>query len=128
MAGAARGYASAVVFARNFAVVALVALALVLIPGGGNGLDVMLTVLSLAFFTAIALLGIRLYRQYGMHLDSLTDSQRLVLYGAVGLAFLTFTATERMFSAGGAGVLAWLALLGACSFGVFWVFSRAREY
>jgi len=117
-----------VVLARNLAIVALVALAIVLIPGGGNGLDVMLTVLSLAFFTAIALLGVRLYRQYGFTLDSLTDRQRLVLYGAVGLAFLTFTATERLFDVGGAGVLAWLALLGACSFGVFWVFTQARQY
>lgn len=116
------------VLARNLAIVALVALAIVLIPGGGNGLDVMLTVLSLAFFTAIALLGVRLYRQYSFTLDSLTDRQRLVLYGSVGLAFLTFTATERLFNVGGAGVLAWLALLGACSFGVFWVFTQARQY
>ena len=116
------------VLARNLAIVALVALALVLIPGGGNGLDVTLTVLSLAFFTAIALLGVRLYRQNRFTLDSLTDRQRLVLYGAVGLAFLTFTATERLFDVGGAGVLAWLALLGACSFGVFWVFTQSRQY
>lgn len=115
-------------FARNFAIVALVALVLVLLPGGGEGLGVTLTVLSLAFFTAIALLGVRLYRQFGFHLDALTDAQRLVLYGAVGLAFLTFTATERLFDVGGAGVLAWLALLAACSFGVFWVFTQAREY
>ena len=116
------------VLARNFAIVALVALALVLIPGGGNGLDVALTVLSLAFFTAIALLGVRLYRQNRFTLDSLTDRQRLVLYGSVALAFLTFTATERLFDIGGAGVLAWLALLGVCSFGVFWVFTQARQY
>lgn len=114
--------------ARNFAIVALVALVIVLIPGGGNGLDVMLTTLSLAFFTAIALLGIRLYRQNRSALDGLTDRQRLVLYGSVALAFLTFTATERLFDVGGAGVLAWLALLGACSFGVFWVFTQARQY
>lgn len=116
------------VFARNFAIVALIALVFVLIPGGGNGLDVLLTVLSLGFFTAIALLGIRLYRQFRFNLDALTERQRLVLYGAVGLAFLTFTATERLFEVGGIGVLAWLALLGACSFGVFWVFAQAREY
>ncbi|MEX2195102.1 MAG: hypothetical protein WD844_07430 [Thermoleophilaceae bacterium] len=116
------------VFARNFAVVALVALVLVLIPGGGTGLDVALTFLSLAFFTAIALVGVRMYRQFGFQLDALTERQRLVLYGSVGLAFLTFTATERLFDVGGAGVLAWLALLGACSFGVFWVFTQARQY
>lgn len=116
------------VFARNLAVVALIALVIVLIPGGGGGLDVLLTVLSIAFFTAIAMLGVRLYRQYRLSLDALADRQRLVLYGAVGLAFLTFTATERLFDVGGIGVLAWLGLLGACSFGVFWVFTQARQY
>ena len=74
----------------------------------------MLTLLSIAFFTAIAVLGYRLYRQFSFELDSLTDRQRLVLYGAVGGAFLTFCATSRLFDTGGAGVFAWLALL-ACA-------------
>lgn len=115
-------------FARNLGIVALVALAIVLIPGGGSSLEVLLTLLSIVFFVAIALFGIRLYRQYRMSLDALTQQQRLVLYGSVGGAFLTFTATQRLFDAGGAGVLAWIGLLGACSLGVFWVFSQAREY
>lgn len=115
-------------FARNFAIVALIALVLVLVPGGGPALAVLLTLLSIGFFAAIALLGARLYREHRFSLDSLTDRQRLVLYGSVGAAFLVFTATRRLFDAGGAGVLAWLALLGACSFGVFWVFTRSREY
>lgn len=114
--------------ARNLAIVALVALAIVLIPGGGNGLDVILTVLSIAFFVAIALLGARLYREHHMSLDALTERQRLVLYGSVGLAFLTFAATQRLFDEGGLGVLAWLALLAGCSFGIFWVFTQARQY
>lgn len=116
------------VFLRNLAIVALIALGIVLLPGGDGGLDVLLTALSLAFFTAIALVGARLYREYRWNIESLPDRTRLVLYGSVGLAFLTFTATERLFDAGGLGVLAWLALLGACSFGVFWVVNQARQY
>lgn len=115
-------------FARNLAIVALVALAIVLIPGGGSGLDVLLTILSIAFFVAIAVLGARLYREHRMSLEALTPQQRGVLYGSVGLAFLAFAATQRMFDAGGLGVLAWLVMLGACSFGVFWVFTQARQY
>jgi hypothetical protein len=46
----------------------------------------------------------------------------------VALALLTFTATNRLFDEGGIGVLAWLALLGLCSYGVFWVYSRYRRY
>jgi hypothetical protein len=115
-------------FAWKLGVVALIALVLVVLPGGGSALDVALTLLTIAFFTAIALLGYRLYREHRFELDTLEPRQRLVLYGSVGLALLTFTATNRLFDEGGIGVLAWLALLGLCSYGVFWVYSRYRRY
>lgn len=108
--------------------VALVALALTALPGGGATLDVVLTLLSIAFFTAIALLGYRMYRQFSFELDSLADRQRLILYGAVGLAFLTFCATNRLFDVGGAGIVAWLALLGLCSYGLYRVWVQYRSY
>ena len=114
--------------AWKFGLVALVALAVFLLPGGGSGLEVLLTVLTIAFFVAIAVLGYRLYRQYRFELDSLEERQRLVLYCSVGLAFLTFTATNRLFDAGGAGILVWLALLALCSYGLFWVWTRYRRY
>ena len=114
--------------ARNLGIVALLALAIFLVPGGGNGLDVLLTVLSIGFFVAIGLLVARLYREHRFSLDSLTPQQRLVLYGSVGAAMLTFVGTRRLFDAGGVGVLVWLAVLGACSFGIFWVFTQARQY
>ena len=115
-------------FAWKLGVVALIALVLVVLPGGGSALDVALTLLTIAFFTAIALLAYRLYREHRFELDSLESRQRLVLYGSVALALLTFTATNRLFDEGGIGVLAWLALLGLCSYGVFWVYSRYRRY
>ena len=114
--------------AGKFAIVALVALALTVLPGGGPALGVASALLLIAFFVAIALLGYRLYRQLGFELDSLTDRQRLVLYSAVGLALLTFCASRRMFDLGGAGVLAWLALLGLCSYGVYWVWAQYSSY
>ena len=114
--------------AGKFGIVALVALVLTVLPGGGPALEVILTLLTIAFFTAIAVLGYRLYRQFSFELDSLSDRQRLVLYGAVGGAFLTFCATSRLFDTGGAGVFAWLALLGLCSYGVYWVWTQYREY
>jgi hypothetical protein len=114
--------------ALNFAIVAVVALGLFLLPGGGSALNVVLTILTIGFFVAIALLGYRLYRQYRFEIESLATADRLVLYSAVGAAFLTFTATNRLFNLGGVGVLAWLALLGAASYGGFWVFTRYRRY
>jgi len=115
-------------FAWKLGVVALIALALVALPGGGAALDIVLTALTIAFFAAIAFLGYRLYRQYRFELDTLQDNQRLVLYGSIGLALLTFTATDRLFDQGGAGVIVWLALLALCSYGIFWVWTRYRSY
>ncbi len=114
--------------AGKFAIVALVALLFTALPGGGRALDVLLALLTIAFFTAIALFGYRLYHQYRFQLDSLTERQRLVLYSSIGMAFLAFCATGRMFDAGGAGAVAWLALLGICSFGLYWVWTQYRSY
>ena len=114
--------------AWKFALVALVALVLTALPGGGSALNLVLTLITILFFTAIAVLGYRLYREHRFELDTLDTRQRLVLYGSVALAFLTFTATQRLFDQGGLGVLVWLALLGACSYGIFWVWTRYRSY
>jgi hypothetical protein len=112
----------------KFGVIALIALGLVVLPGGGNALDVVLTLLTIAFFTAIALLVYRLYRQYRFELESLDDALRLALYGSLGVAVLTFTATDRLFDAGGAGIIVWFALLALASYGLFWVWTRYRRY
>jgi drug/metabolite transporter (DMT)-like permease len=114
--------------AWKFGVVALVALALVVLPGGGNALDVMLTALTIVFFAAIALLVARLYRQYRLDIETLDSNIRLALYGSLAIALLTFTATDRLFDAGGGGVLAWFALLAVASYGLFWAWTRYRRY
>lgn len=114
--------------ALKFGIVLLVALAITVLPGGGPALSGLLTVLLLAFLVAIAMLGYRIYRENRFALDTLEPRVRLVLYGSIGLAFLTFTASERLFEAGGAGVLAWFALLALCSYGVYWAYLQSRTY
>jgi hypothetical protein len=115
-------------FAWKFGIVMLIALALVVLPGGGNALDVLLTALTIAFFAAIALLGARMYRQYRLDIDSLDPNIRLALYGSLAIALLTFTGTDRLFDAGGAGVIAWFALLSVASYGLYWAWTRYRRY
>lgn len=114
--------------AWKFGVIALVALVLVVLPGGGNALDVVLTALTIAFFAAIALLVARMYRQYRLDIESLDSSIRLALYGSLAIAVLTFTGTDRLFDAGGGGVLIWFALLALASYGLFWAWTRYRRY
>ena len=114
--------------AWKFGVIALVALVLVVLPGGGNALDVVFTALTIVFFASIALLVARLYRQYRLDIETLEPNVRLALYGSLAIAVLTFTATDRLFDTGGAGVLVWFALLGVASYGLFWAWTRYRRY
>ena len=113
-------------FARNFAIVALIALGFTALPGGKPTLNVILALLTILFFTAIAFLAYRLYREHRFTIESLEPVQRLVLYSSIGLAILTFAASGRLFQ--GAGIIVWLALIGLASYGVFWVFQRYRSY
>ena len=115
-------------FAWKLGVVALVALVLVVLPGGGSAVDVALALLSLVFLAAIAFLGYRLYRQYQLDIDTLEANTRLVLYSSIGLAVLTVVATNRLFDVGGAGIIAWFALLAVCSYGIYWVWLQYRSY
>ena len=115
-------------FAWKFGIVALVALVLVVLPGGGSALDVLLTALTIVFFASIALLVARLYRQYRLDIETLEPNVRLALYGSLAIALLTFTGTQRLFDAGGAGVLLWFALLALASYGLFWAWTRYRRY
>ena len=52
----------------------------------------------------------------------------LLLADSIGLALLTFTATNRLFDQGGFGVLVWLALLGLATYGLYWVWTQYRRY
>jgi hypothetical protein len=114
--------------AWKLGVVALVALVLVVLPGGGDAVNVVLTLLSLVFLAAIAFLGYRLYRQYHMDIDTLEPNARLALYSSIGVAILTVVAARRLFDVGGAGIVAWFALLALCSYGLYWVWVQYRSY
>ena len=114
--------------ARNFAILALIALAIVVIPGGSAAANTVATIVGIALFAAIAAAGLRLYRQHRFTLESLPDLDRFVLYASIAIAFLAFVALPRFQSVGGAGWLIFIAVLALASFGGFWVFSRARRY
>jgi hypothetical protein len=114
--------------AWKFGVIALIALVFVVLPGGGNALDVVLTALTIAFFAAIALLVARMYQQYRLDIESLDSSIRLALYGSLAIAVLTFTGTGRLFDAGGGGVILWFGLLALASYWLFWAWTRYKQW
>jgi hypothetical protein len=107
---------------RNIAIIALLAAAVVVLPGGGPAVNVILTVIGIAFFAAIALLGYRLYMENRFTLDALELRERIVLYVSVAVALLGFAGANRW------GVLVFVALLALASYGVFWVIMQQRRY
>jgi hypothetical protein len=113
--------------ARNIAIIALVALAIVVVPGGGNAADLLLAVVSLAFIATIAWFAARLYRENQFTLSSLTQAHRALLYAAVAGAFATFVATDRLWDTG-IGTLAWFVLLAAAAGTLYYVWMESRRY
>ncbi|HEX6459315.1 MAG TPA: hypothetical protein VF032_10410 [Thermoleophilaceae bacterium] len=113
---------------RNFAILALIALALVLLPGGGPTVSVILTVLGAAFLIALGFFLLQLYRENRWTLDSMETLYRVVLYASIGLAFLTFAGYQKLWQGGDAsGKVVWIALLALAGYGVFWSWAQARR-
>ena len=113
--------------AGQIALIALVALAITLLPGGGTAVEVILTALTITFLVAIAFFGFRLFHQFRFEIESLEERDRGVLYGSIALAIFAFAAAQRMFDAGGGGVIAWFALVGFAVYGLYWVWTRYRR-
>ncbi|HEY1596663.1 MAG TPA: hypothetical protein VGF74_14805 [Thermoleophilaceae bacterium] len=113
---------------RNFGILALIALALVVLPGGGPTVNVVLTLLGAAFLVALGFFLLQLYHENRWTLESMELVYRVVLYSSIGLAFLTFAGYQKLWQAGGAsGRVVWLALLALAGYGVFWSWAQARR-
>jgi hypothetical protein len=113
---------------RNFGILALIALALVVLPGGGPTVNVILTLLGAAFLVALGFFLLQLYRENRWTLESMEMPYRIVLYVSIGLAFLTFAGYQKLWQLGDtSGRVVWLALLALAGYGVFWSWAQARR-
>ena len=112
---------------RNVLIVAGLAAAVVVLPGGGDSAQFVAAVLTIGISVAFVLIGARLYREYRVEIYSLGDTHRGLLYGAVAVAVLAMAARVRLWETG-AGVLLWLMLVGGASFAVMQVYRRYRAY
>jgi membrane protein implicated in regulation of membrane protease activity len=112
---------------RNVLIIALLALAVAFVPGGGKTSSVIVQIISFAFLAVISVWAFRLYREHRVELYSLGDRNRAILYGSAGVALLTVTGTPRLWNTG-PGVVVWFVLIGAASFGVYSVYRAWRSY
>ncbi len=111
----------------GIAVLALIALAITVLPSGGNAVDVVFDALRAAFLVMIGFAGWRLYLSQQLWLSSLSDLHRGVLYGAIAASVFVLAADQR-FAEIGAGLAGQLIVLGACAAAVYWVWSESRRY
>jgi hypothetical protein len=113
--------------ARNVAIVALIAAAVYLLPGGGRAANTAEALLYVGFGVAIGYLGLRFYRENRITLHSLGDRHRGLLYGAIAVAVLAWMARARMWGTG-IGELLWLVLVGGVVYALVVVYRRWRAY
>ena len=112
---------------RNVGIVILLALAVFLLPGGGTAADIVIALISVLFSIAIWFFLMRTYRANRMTIFGLGDRVRGVLYAsAAGLLYCG--ASARHWWDSGVGTLAWFVLLGACIYGLVFVWRSHREY
>jgi hypothetical protein len=113
--------------ARNIAIIALVAVPVAFMPGGGNAAEAVIVALTLAFLAGSAAMVYTFWRQNQMTLSTLADSRRAAVYGAAGGAAILIAGQDELVGAPG-GIIIWLALLVACGFVIFAVWREANTY
>lgn len=115
--------------ARNVAIVALIAAAVFLLPGGGQAANTFEGVLLVGFGVGFGYLGLRLYREYRVTVHGLGDRTRAMLYGSLALAAFLVAGYSRMLHHSRTifGVL-WFALVLLVLYGLMVVYRNWRSY
>ena len=112
---------------RNVLIILALAAFVMLAPGGGNASSALLEALVVAMLSSLAWFAVRMYREHRSDIYGLGDRNRTILYGAVGLAALTLTATDRLWNTG-PGTIVWFALMALAGYGVYAIFRASRQY
>jgi hypothetical protein len=113
--------------ARNIAIIAVLALGVAFVPGGGAAADTVLAALFMGFLAALGLLVYRLYMENQLTLATLADGRRALLYGAVGAIALMLAGTDELLDTGG-GTLLWIGVLAISVFAIISVWREATTY
>ncbi len=113
--------------ARNVAIVAVIAAAVFLLPGGGRVASTFEAVLLIGFAIGIAYLGLRSYREQRVTLHGLGDRYRALLYGALALGVVVLSGRGRMWQTG-LGELVWFGLVAMVVYAVVVVYRSWRSY
>jgi hypothetical protein len=111
----------------DVAIIAVLALGVAFLPGGGNAARALTTALLIAFLAVMGVAGRELYRQNRLTIDSLSDRDRGILYAGVGLIVLMVAGADSMFATAG-GTLAWIGLVAIGVLVIARVWVEANRY
>ena len=112
---------------RNVAIIAAIAALVAFLPGGGRAASAFEAALWAAFAAGISYLGLRLYRDRRMTIQSLGTRHRALLYTGIGLAVFAWAARARMWETG-IGELGWFLIIGFIAYAVMEVYRHSRTY
>jgi hypothetical protein len=114
--------------ARNIAIIALLAVPVAFLPGGGQAARGVVAALTLAFLATLGFAGYQLYRNNRLTVDTLPDDQRAVLFGSVGVLVLMVAGADPMLGGGGFGAVLWVTLVACAVIAIISVWNRAHTY
>jgi hypothetical protein len=112
---------------RNIAIIALLALVVAEVPGGGDVAEGILAAITVVFLVLIGALCYQLYRQNRLGYVTLEDRPRTVLLVALGAIVLMIAGADELLDSG-LGLLVWLAVLGVAIFSIFRVYQDSQSY
>lgn len=111
----------------DIAIIALLALGVAFLPGGGAAAEAATTALVIAFLAVMAVAGRRLFLQNTLTIDTLSDRDRGFLYGGIGLLVLMVAGADSMLDTAG-GTLLWVGLLALGVIIIARVWVEANRY
>ncbi|MGH2953089.1 MAG: hypothetical protein ACRDK9_03575 [Solirubrobacterales bacterium] len=112
---------------RNIAIIALLALIVAAVPGGGNAADGLIAALTMCFLIVIGLAAFQVYRQNRLTYLGLDDRARGILLAAVGAIVLMIAGADELLGTG-AGLLVWIGVLGLAVYAIVRVWTGAHSY
>lgn len=113
---------------RNVAIIAVLAVPLAFVPGGGNAAQAVFVTLGMAFLATIAAAARQIHRENRLTFDSLPDDQRAVLFGAIGVIVLMIAGAGKLLGGGGIGAVIWVTLVACAVIAIVGVWMRAHTY
>lgn len=113
--------------ARNVGIMALIALGLTVLPGGGVATSTVLGALTMAFLASLAWFVWVAHKENLLTLDALSEGWRALHFAAIGMLVFLVAGADEMFATG-VGTLAWIGLFGLSLFALFRVLQESRAY